>query len=126
MKNRINIFCKLNGFIFGSGNGTTFDLIANDLSDNSNGKLVVMKGLKVTSNEDSNPTPDLPTFVTESYRVVVESMRRDADIEVRRTFLGKGQVFFRHQKIISNLVSRFNVTNVNIFFLQSSSLSHCC
>lgn len=31
------------------------------------------------SNEDSNPAAALPTFETESYRVVVESIRRDAD-----------------------------------------------
>jgi hypothetical protein len=69
---------KLRYLFFGSGSGETFELLANDLSDKTNGRPVILKGLKITSNEDLKPTAGLPTFVTESYRVVVESIRRDA------------------------------------------------
>jgi hypothetical protein len=67
---------KLTYLFYGPGNGTMFDLVAIDLND---GQPVVIKGVKVTSNEDANASSALPTFVTESYRVVVESMKRDAD-----------------------------------------------
>jgi hypothetical protein len=70
---------KVRYLFFGAGNGTTFELIANDLSDKSNARSIALKDLKITSDEDRNSTTTLPTFVTESYRVVVESIRRNAD-----------------------------------------------
>lgn len=61
---------------YGSGNGTTFDLVAIDFND---GQPVIIKGLKVTLDEDTTSSSASPAFVTEAYRVFVDSVRKDGD-----------------------------------------------
>lgn len=74
---------KTKFFFFGQGNGTTFTFTATEMDGNFNRiRPVTLKGLKVTSTEESaelNTSSDLPSLVTESYRVVVSDVQRDSD-----------------------------------------------
>jgi len=68
---------------FGNGDGTTFTFKANELSPRYN-QPVVIKGLRVTSTESFK---DVAAFTTESYRVKVDSVKRNEDnVEVILVF----------------------------------------
>lgn len=60
---------------FGSGNGTTFTFVTTEIAP-VRGRPVLIKGLKITSAESFN---DEAKFTTESYRVTVESVKKNAD-----------------------------------------------
>jgi hypothetical protein len=66
---------------FGEGDGKTFTFMTTELSPGYR-RSVAIKGLRVTSNEaltDAGASSGLPSLVTESYRVVVSDVQRDAD-----------------------------------------------
>lgn len=76
---------------YGEGGGTTFTFMTAEYSP-VRGRPVVIKGLKVTAAEPFN---DEAKFVTESYRVTVESVKRNADnVEVVLVFESLSDVPF--------------------------------
>jgi hypothetical protein len=76
-----NTKLKTQLLFFGEGNGATFSFITTERSP-VRGRPVAIKGLKVTSTEElsTSATSDAPpSLVTESYRVVVTNVERDAE-----------------------------------------------
>ncbi len=73
---------KSSFLFFGDGNGKSFSLKATEYSDFNVTKLITIDGLRVTFDEDktlSSEALKLPTFNTESYRLVVESAVKRGD-----------------------------------------------
>ena len=76
-----NTKLKTQLLFFGTGNGTTFSFIATERSP-VRGRVIAIKGLKAISTDqltDAKTFPESPTLATESYRVVVTNVERDAE-----------------------------------------------
>lgn len=62
---------------YGPGQGSAFSFVATETRPRN--AQVTIKGVKVTSSEQSPVTSNLPTLVTESYRVVVTDVRKEPE-----------------------------------------------